>query len=185
MDDDTDELEAADELDEQDFARYLERFKQKFPNANYTPELVETIRAQYDKLVAEWVAPPEAALEAEPEAALEEPETDDDPSLAKFGMTQFRTEEWDRDLPSIEKLLFLALIGHCGVKKNWCVVSHERLAKDISAHVDTVIRKLKSLKAKRLVIIKQHQVGNVNRYTLPGLDPIHFGKSKAYWNRNK
>ena len=42
MDDDTEELEAADELNEEDFARYLERFKQKFPNANYTPELVET-----------------------------------------------------------------------------------------------------------------------------------------------
>jgi hypothetical protein len=109
-----------------------------------------------------------------------------DDDIAQHGTTVFRTEEWQRDLPMGEKFLYLALLGHCGGKKNWCEVSNDTLAADISADRRSVKRYLYGgntigLLARGLVRVTPHRYKNLNRYELPEHRPINFTKSRKFW----
>jgi hypothetical protein len=107
------------------------------------------------------------------------------PSVAEHGVTNIRNEEWGRQFDTAgEKLLYFALIRHCGAK-NWCVVGHETLAADCCAGTASIERWLKKFIACGLVIQTEHQYKNCNRYELPGQTVIDFAKSSALWKQKR
>jgi hypothetical protein len=119
----------------------------------------------------------------EPDQTDSEPIEPDDVPLA--GVTNIRNEEWDRQFKSAGlKLLYFALIRHCG-GKDWCLVGQERLALDTSSSVRQVQRWDKELKAMRLVKIEPHQYMNLNRYKLPELKRINWRKAKEVWRARR
>jgi hypothetical protein len=123
---------------------------------------------------------------AEPDS----PPPDDDVPLK--GITNIRNEEWDRQFLARmvngkmtgggagPKLLYMALIGHCG-RRNWCIVGNERLATDTSSNIRSVQRWTDELIEGGLVKRSPHQYKNLNRYELPQLKTIDFKKAKQVW----
>jgi hypothetical protein len=131
--------------------------------------------------------------EAPAETNSQSPPPDDVPLR---GITNIRNEEWDRQFLSRmvngkmtgggagPKLLYMALIGHCG-RRNWCLVGHERLATDTSSTSRSVQRWMDELREAGLVRRSAHQYKNLNRYELPHLKPIDFKKAKQVWRERR
>jgi hypothetical protein len=122
------------------------------------------------------------------------PPANDDVPLS--GVTNIRNELWAQQFPprmvggkmtgggAGPKLLYFALIGHCG-RRNWCLVGNERLATDTSSSDRSVQRWMDELREAGLVKRTPHQYKNLNRYELPHLKTIDFKKAKQVWRERR
>jgi hypothetical protein len=142
------------------------------------PAVVDHLRMIIDEAPAQPVSPP----------------ADDDVPLR--GVTNIRNELWAQQFPprmvngrmtgggAGPKLLYFALIGHCG-RRNWCLVGNERLATDTSSSDRSVQRWMEELTEAGLVKRTPHQYKNLNRYELPHLKTIDFKKAKQVWRERR